>query len=85
MRYREYARMRLLDELYDGMSDEEKRLFIKLTMQNKDHTEIMQALNELKKKADANHHSFTTDLAANVSGNAIWELLTWVGRRLFIK
>ena len=71
--------------MYDRMSDEEKRLFIQLTMQDKDYREIMQALQELKQKADSNHHSFTSDLVANISGNAIFDGVVYLFSRLFKK
>ena len=85
MGYRELMRRRLLEQMYDKMSDEEKRAFVQLTIQNKDHKEIMAALQELKQKADANHHAFTSDLLANVAGNGIWDGLIWLGSRLFRK
>ena len=57
--YRELMRRKLLEQMYDKMSDEEKRTFVQLTMQNKDHTEIMSALNDLRQKADSNHQCRT--------------------------
>lgn len=78
MSYRTLMRRRLLEQIYDKLSDEEKRIFVQLTMDDKDHREIMQALGELKKKSDANHHSFGLDLAANVAGNAIFDGITFV-------
>lgn len=71
--YRELVRRKLLEQMYDKMSDEEKRTFVQLTMDDKDHKEIMQALDELKNKADANHHSFLSDFGANIAGNAVWD------------
>ena len=85
MGYRELMRRRLLESIYDKMSDEEKRQFVQLTMQNKNHLEIMASLNELKQKADENHHSFTSDLLANIAGNGIWDGLIWFGSKLFRK
>ena len=75
-------RRKLLEQIYYKMSDEEKRTFVQLSMQNKDHKEIMAALNELKQKADGNHHSFTSDLIANISGNAIFDGTVWLLSRL---
>ena len=79
---RELMRRQLLERIYDKMSEEEKRVFVQLTMQNKNHQEIMQALQELKQKADDNHHSFVSDLGANLAGNAIWDRLIWLFRKL---
>lgn len=83
MGYNEYMRMKLLERMYDNMSDEEKRLFVKLTLQNRNYKEIQKSLEELKAKADANHHSFLTDFGANVAGNAVWDMFVWIGSRLF--
>lgn len=81
--YRELMRRKLLEQMYDKMSDEEKRTFVQLTIQNKDHTEIMQALKELKTKADSNHHSWINDFGANIAGNAVWETILWLGSKFF--
>ena len=85
MGYRELMRRKLLEDIYDKMSDDEKRAFVQLTIQDKDHTEIMQALEELKMKADKNHHSFSLDFAANVLGNGAWDALLFLGKSLFRK
>ena len=85
MGYRELMRRQLLERLYDKMSDEEKHAFVQLTMQDKDHMEIMSALNDLKQKADNNHHSFTSDLLANVTGNAIFDGAVFVLSKLIRK
>ena len=37
-------RRKILEDIYDRMSDEEKRLFVQLTMQQKSADEIMSAL-----------------------------------------
>lgn len=85
MDYRALARKKLLEELYDKMSDEEKRLYIQMSMQDRDHKEIMQALSELKQKAEDNHHPFYSDLLANIAGNGIWDGAIWLLSRLVRK
>ena len=82
MNYRSMMRSKLLEQMYDRMTDDEKRLYIQMTMQDRDHREIMQALNELSRKADKNHHSFVLDLGANIAGNAAWDSLLWLGSKL---
>ena len=82
MNARELLRRKLLEDIYDKMSDEEKHTFVQLTMQDKDHREIMSALNEIKKKADDNHHSFLSDFGANVAGNAVFDGAVWLLSRL---
>jgi hypothetical protein len=80
--YRAMMRRRLLERIYDKMSDEERRTFVQLTMQDKDHKEIMASLNELKQRAESNHHSFVSDFGANIAGNAAWDGLLWIGSKL---
>jgi len=45
----------------------------------------MNALNELKIKADKNNHSFALDLAANFIGNSAWDTLLFLGKSFFWK
>ena len=78
-------RRKLLEEIYDRMTDDEKRLYIQMTMQDKDHTEIMQALDELKAKADDNHHPFVLDFAANIAGNGAYDVLLWLGKKILMR
>ena len=82
MAYRELMRRKLLEQIYDKMSDEEKRLFVQLTMQDKDHREIMDALQrqqiQIGRVADKVEkqswfNSFGSDVAANfTSAGFIW-------------
>lgn len=83
MGYRELMRRRLLEQMYDNMSDEEKRAFVQLTIQDKDHQEIMSALQELKQKADNNHHSWVSDFGANIAGNAVFDGAIYLLSKLF--
>ena len=85
MGYRELMRRKLLEDIYDKMSDEEKRAFVQLTIQNKDHTEIMQALQGISRQVDEGKHSFKSDLIANISGNIITDGLIFLGKSLFRK
>ena len=81
-----YLRRQLLERIYNKMSDDEKRLFIQLTMQNKSHTEIMQALQQQQTQlADLRKHqqTITEDFLSNLAGNATWDGLLWLARRLF--
>ena len=82
MNYRALMRRKFLEQMYDKLSDEDKRLYVQMAMQDKDHREIMQALNSLSRKADKNHHSFALDLGANIAGNAVWDSVIWLGSRL---
>lgn len=88
MSYRELMRRQLLERIYDKMSDEEKRTFVQLTLQDKSHTEIMQALSQQNARIEEVSHKigrypFASDLLANVAGNAITDGLIWLGKTLF--
>ena len=77
-------RRRLLEDIYDRMTDDEKRLFVQMTMQNRSTEEIMR---QLKKNEQHLEHlvehankdrwyvAFGSDVAANVlTTGAAWLL-----------
>ena len=75
----------LLEQIYDKMSDEDKRTFIQLTLLNKGNEEIMQALQQQQGKIEdissrISNHPFASDLLANVAGNAITDSLIAIGK-----
>ena len=68
-------RRKLLEQMYDRMTDEEKRIFAMMTMQNKSNDEILRAIQQnqqhlqhLVDKADRDrwYTAFGSDVAANV-------------------
>ena len=81
---RAVARRMLLERIYDKMSDEEKRLFVLMTMQNKSNDEILRAIQQnqqhlerLVEHADRDrwYVAFGSDVAANVlTTSAFWLL-----------
>ena len=90
MGYSELMRRKLLEQIYEKMSDEEKRLFIQLTLQNKNSEEIMQALSQQSQKIEEvsqriGKYPFASDLLENVAGNAITDGLVAIGKVLFRK
>ena len=83
-------RRKLLEDIYDKMSDDDKRLFVQLTLQNKSRDEILQALAQQNAKIEdvskkIGNHPFATDLFSNVLGNGITDGLLWLGKALFRK
>ena len=79
-------RRKLLESIYDRMTDDEKRLFIQMTMENRSHTEIMQALQQQSaqiKDLRKHQQTFAEDFASNIAGNAAWDGLLWLTRKLF--
>ena len=77
-------RRKLLGEIYDKMTDEEKRIFAMMTMQNKSNDEILRAIQQnqqhlqhLVEHADRDqwYKAFGSDVAANVlTTSAFWLL-----------
>ena len=85
--YRELMRRKLLEQMYDKMSDEEKRTFVQLTMQNKSHTEIMEALSRQQKQLYdiERKQNWKVDFLSDIGANFITDGLIWLGSRLFKK
>lgn len=88
--YRELMRRKLLEEMYDKLSPEERRTFVQLTMQDKNFNEILHALRQQNAKIDdvsrkIGKYPFASDLLANVAGNAITDGLVWLGSKIFRK
>ena len=80
-----YLRRQLLERIYEKMSDEEKHLFIQMTLQNKSHQEIMQALQQQQEQlADLRQRqqTFGEDFLSNIAGNAAYDGALWLLRRL---
>ena len=87
MGYREIMRKKLLEQMYDKMSDEEKKTFVYLTMQDKSHREIMDALkkqheqiNRVAQKVEK--QNWTTDFLSDVGANVLTDSLWAIGRIL---
>ena len=84
------ARRYLLEKIYNQLSDEDKRTFVLMTMQNKSATDIMQAIQQnqqhlqhLVEKADRDrwYTAFGSDVAANVLTTAGF----WLLQKIFKK
>lgn len=78
-------RRKILEDIYDRMSDEEKRLFIQMTMEQKSHSEIMSALQQQQEQLrilGKRQQTFAEDFASNIAGNAVWDGLLWLARKL---
>ena len=84
-------RRKLLEQMYDRMTDEEKRLFAMMTMQNKSNDDILRAIQQnqqhlqhLVEKADRDrwYTAFGSDVAANVlTTSAFWLLSKFFAKK----
>lgn len=78
-------RRKLLEEIYDRMTDEEKKLFVQMSMQDRSSDEILQALRRQSAQLDdlrQRQQTFGEVFASNVAGNAAWYGAVWLLRRL---
>lgn len=84
MGYRELMRRQLLENIYEKMSEEDKRLFIQLTMQDKSHTEIMEALQKQQANLEEikRGQNWITDFGSDVAANFLTDGLILLGRKL---
>lgn len=87
MDYSGLIRRKLLEEIYDRMSDDEKRLFVQLTMQNKTGDEILQALAQQKAQLERIEKSqnWFVDFGSDIAANFLTDSLIWLGGKLFRK
>lgn len=78
-------RQKLLKEMYDRMTDEEKRLFIQMSLQQRSTDEIKKALQEQSAQLQdlrRRQQTFSQDFLSNIIGNATWDGALWVINRL---
>jgi gas vesicle protein len=78
-------RRKLLEEMYDRMTDEEKRLFVQMTMQQRSANEIKKVLQEQSAQLQDLRHrqqTFSQDFLSNILGNATWDGVMWVVGKL---
>ena len=82
------ARRQLLERIYDRMTDEERRLFVQMALQNRSTDEIWQALQQQSEQiaqvaAKVNRQSWITDFGSDVAANFLTDGLILLARRLF--
>ena len=78
-------RRRLLEDIYDRMTDEEKRLFVQLTLQQRSAEEIKKILGQQSLQLEdirRRQQTFSQDFLSNILGNAAWDGALWLMGRL---
>ena len=86
--YRAIMRKKLLERIYDKMTPEEKNLFIRMSLENKDHREIMAALAQQRSQLNnvaqkIEKQSWLTDFGSDVAANFLTDGIIYLARRLF--
>ena len=78
-------RRRLLEGIYDRMTDDEKKLFIQMTLQQQSTDRILEAMQRQSAQTEdlrRRQQTFAEDFASNVLGNAAWAGAEWLMARL---
>ena len=78
-------RRRLLEDIYDRMSPEERQLFVQMTMQQRSTDEIARALQQQSAQLQdlrRRQQTFGQDFMSNILGNATWDGAVWLVRSL---
>lgn len=85
--YRAMMRKKLLEEIYDNLSPEDKRTFVQMTLQDKGYDEILQALSQQKKQLESieKKQNWKVDFLSDISANFLTDGLIWLGSRIFKK
>ena len=74
-------RRKLLEDIYGRMTDDEKKLFIQMTMQQRSADDILKALQQQSAQMqDLRQHqqTFSQDFLSNILGNATWDGAVWL-------
>lgn len=80
-------RRKLLEDIYNKMSDEEKRTFVQLTIQDKSHQEIMEALQrqhqQISRVADkVESQTWLSSFGSDILANLTTDGMILLGRKL---
>lgn len=78
-------RKKILESIYDRMTDEEKRLFIQMAIQQRSTDDILKTLQGQSAQLQELQHrqqTFAQDFASNIAGNAVWAGAEWLFAKL---
>ena len=81
-------RKKLLEDIYDRMTDDEKKLFVQMTMQQRSTDDILRTLQQQSaqlSQLQRNQQTFAQDFASNILGNATWDGALWLMGKLLRK
>lgn len=74
-------RRKLLEDIYERMTDDEKRLFVQMTMQQRSTDDILKALQQQSaqiSQLQRGQQTFSQDFLSNILGNATWDGALWL-------
>lgn len=78
-------RRQLLEKIYNDLSKEEKNLFIRMALENKNHDEIMTALRNQQAQLTEirKGQNWVVDFGSDVAANLFTDSLIWIASKLF--
>ena len=87
MGYRELLRRKMISDILDRMSEEEKESLYALVLRGEGQSEIMEMLRKQHEQLQEikKGQSWWLDLSANVAGNGIYDIVLWLGRKIIGK
>ena len=83
-------RRKLLEDMYERMTPEEKQLFVQMTMQNKTIGELLQAINRNRQHLErlvehAEKDRWYTAFGSDVAANVLTTTASWLIGKLLSK
>ena len=80
MDYGEIARRKCFEQIYNGLSEEDRKLYLLYSMQDR----MLNSINSQKTQLDniERKQSWWLDVSSNLAGNAIYDSFLWVASRL---
>ena len=80
-------RQKILENIYERMSDEEKKLFVQMTLQQRSTDEIINVLQSQRQQIERmaqrlESQSWLTDFGSDVAANFTTDGIIWLARRL---
>ena len=79
--YSEALRKKIITDILSKMSEDDRRTYLL----ERNHAEVMDALDAINRNVDKNRHSWWQDFGANIAGNAVFDGVVWLGSRLIKK
>ena len=78
-------RKKLLEDIYERMTDDEKKLFVQMAIRQKSSDEILKALEQQSAQMQdlrQRQQTFGQDFLSNIVGNATWDGALWLVSKL---
>lgn len=74
-------RRKILEDIYERMTDDERKLFVQMTMQQRSTDDILKAIEQQSaqlSQLQRSQQTFSQDFLSNILGNATWDSALWL-------